>query len=135
MRERERRATAVAQRRLKSFEVARVLRKGVFKRTPHLILRTLSRSAPGSALAVVVPKRLVAGAVERNRFRRQLKAAFSKITLPRGDSVVTLKAIPEKAYQTFVKEAQQWHASYWNSSGFIRKPFRPITGGAKNATS
>jgi len=122
------------KRRLKSFEVTRVLRKGVLKRTPHLMVRTLSRTAPLGALAVVVPKRLVAGAVDRNRLRRQLKAAFAKVELPRGDSVVTLKAIPKQAYQTFVKEAQQWHASYLSSSGFTRKPFHPIMGGAKPVT-
>lgn len=124
----------MAQRRLKSFEVARVLRKGVLRRTSYLMIRTLSRSAPGGALAVVVPKRLVAGAVDRNRLRRQLKAAFAKIELPRGDSVVTLKAVPQQAYKTFVKEVQQWHASYSPLSGYTKKPFRPITGGAKPAT-
>lgn len=121
----------MAQRRLKSFEVARVLRKGALKRTPHLMIRTLSRPAPLSALAVVVPKRLVALAVDRNRLRRQLKAAFDKVELPRGDSVVTLKTVPKKAYETFVKEVQQWRASYLSSSGFTRKPFHPIMGGAK----
>lgn len=57
-----------------------VLQKGVVYHSPHFLLRTVA--APAEAYAVLVSKKVAAGAADRNRIRRRIYS-FIRETLPR----------------------------------------------------
>jgi ribonuclease P protein component len=82
--------------RLRSQAVAKVLKAGRSTRAQRFVLHSLPNEFPYPRLALVVPKRLVAQAVARNRIRRVVRESFRlrQRELRGSDVVIRLTRAP-----------------------------------------
>jgi ribonuclease P protein component len=99
--------------RLQSAAVAAALQSGRTARAQRFVLHTRVNSLGYPRLALVVPKRLVRKAVDRNRIRRQAREAFRRRQAELGghDFVLRLIRGPEDRPVTFL-EIDALFASY-----------------------
>lgn len=89
--------------RLQSQSVARVLKSGRSTRAQRFVAQSLSNALEYPRLALVVPKRLVPGAVARNRIRRLARECFRlrQGELGGQDLVIRLTRAPSRQPVTF----------------------------------
>jgi ribonuclease P protein component len=87
------------RQRLGGADVAAVLKNGVLTRGTRLHLYRLPNSVAYPRLALIVPKRLVASAVARNRVRRVMREAFRirQSCLGRSDCILRVVKAGEPA--------------------------------------
>jgi len=91
--------------RLQSAAVAAALKSGRSRRAQRFVLHVHGNSFGYPRLALVVPKRLVRKAVERNRIRRLAREAFRQrqVALGSRDFVLRLTRAPERDPVTFLE--------------------------------
>lgn len=89
--------------RLRSEAVAAALKSGRSTRAQRFVLHGVPNGLPYPRLALVIPKRLVRGAVQRNRIRRLIREAFRLRQREVGgrDIVVRLTRAPAPQPVTF----------------------------------
>ena len=81
-------------RRLRTAEVAEVLKKGRGRRGTTLSVKLLSTNSPFRC-AVVVSKKTAKTAVVRNRLRRAVYRALQSTSLPRtGHAILFVQTVP-----------------------------------------
>jgi ribonuclease P protein component len=78
--------------RLSRAAVALVLRSGRRRSSPHF---TAIVSDQASGYAVIVPKKVIRGAVARHRLKRVIREALKRLPLPQALVVIVRAAPPE----------------------------------------
>jgi ribonuclease P protein component len=91
--------------RLGAAAVAAALKSGRTARAQRLVLHSIANPIGYPRLALVVPKRLVKRAVDRNRIRRLAREAFRQRQAELGsrDFVLRVNRAPERRPVTFLE--------------------------------
>lgn len=77
--------------RLRKYEVERLRRKGESLRSPNFNIKILTNQTNHFRAAIVIPKRIIAKAVERNRLKRKIAEAIAPLNFGNLDIILTLK--------------------------------------------
>lgn len=77
--------------RLRKYEVERVRKKGELRHGSYFNIRILKNQADHFRAAIVIPKRIIAKAVDRNRLKRKIAECLAKNNLSNFDIMIILK--------------------------------------------
>lgn len=77
--------------RLRKKEVERLFKKGQFKKGANFTIKYLKNRAGHFRVAIVIPKKVIAKATDRNRLKRKIAETLNEQQLGAIDICLTLK--------------------------------------------
>ncbi len=77
--------------RLRKKEIERVRKKGQIRRDRYFNIKFSANRASHFRIAIVIPKRIIAKAVARNRIKRKIAESLTQKDLGHFDIIMTLK--------------------------------------------